>query len=82
MTTSSLLNNKHLLWRAGFGPGINQFGNLKNKDSKTLLNDLFKEEVFTYIDYQAPDTDSIDYMNDKSPGREEKGNTEDQPSAK
>lgn len=72
MTTSSLLNNKHLLWRAGFGPGINQFGNLKNKDSKTLLNDLFKEEVFTYIDYQAPDTDSIDYMNDKSPAEKKK----------
>jgi len=72
MTTSSLLNNKHLLWRAGFGPGINQFGELKNKDSKTLLNDLFKEEVFTYIDYQAPDTDSIDYMNDKSPAEKKK----------
>lgn len=72
MTTSSLLNNKHLLWRAGFGPGINQFGDLKDKDSKTLLNDLFKEEVFTYIDYQAPDTDSIDYMNDKSPAEKKK----------
>lgn len=67
MTTSSLLNNKHLLWRAGFGVGINQLDELNNKDHKTLLNNLLKEEVFTYIDYQTPDTDSIDYMNDKSP---------------
>ncbi|WP_346984663.1 DUF1800 domain-containing protein [Chryseobacterium sp. POE27] len=72
MTTPSLLNNKHLLWRAGFGAGINQLDDLKNINSKTLLNDLLKEEVFTYIDYQTPDTDSIDYMNDKSPAEKKK----------
>ena len=41
MTVPSLINNKHLLWRAGFGAGINQFEDLNNKDIKALLNDLF-----------------------------------------
>jgi hypothetical protein len=30
----SLLKNKHLLWRAGFGVGINQIDDLKNKNLK------------------------------------------------
>ncbi|MGE4514412.1 MAG: DUF1800 family protein, partial [Chryseobacterium sp.] len=72
MPTSLLINNKHLLWRAGFGAGINQFEDLKNKDTKTLLNDLLKEGDFTYIDYQTPDTETLDYMNDKSPAEKKK----------
>lgn len=72
MPIPSLINNKHLLWRAGFGAGINQFGDLKNKDRKDLLNDLLKEDVFAYIDYQTPDTESVDYMNDKSPAEKKK----------
>lgn len=69
---SSLLNNKHLLWRAGFGAGINQFEDLKNKDIKTLLKDLFKEENFVEITYDTPDVETIDYMNDKSPAEKKK----------
>lgn len=72
MVVSSLINNKHLLWRAGFGVGINQFEDLKNKDIKTLINDLFKEENFTEINYETPDVETIDYMNDKSPADKKK----------
>ncbi|ANF53036.1 hypothetical protein A0O34_02670 [Chryseobacterium glaciei] len=69
---SSLLNNKHLLWRAGFGAGINQFEDLKNKDIKTLLKDLFKEENFVEVTYETPDVETIDYMTDKSPAEKKK----------
>lgn len=72
MAVPSLINNKHLLWRAGFGPGINQFAKLKNKDRTMLLHELFKEDSFTYIDYQVPDTDSLDYMNNQSPAEKKK----------
>lgn len=72
MTVPSLINNKHLLWRAGFGAGINQFEDLNNKDIKALLNDLFKEETFLYINYDTPDVEIIDYMNDKSPAEKKK----------
>lgn len=70
--TPSLINNKHLLWRAGFGAGINQLEGLGNKDVKTLLNDLLKEETFLYINYDTPDVETIDYMNDTSPAEKKK----------
>jgi len=69
---SSLINNKYLLWRAGFGPGINQFADLENKDRKTLINELFKEEPFVEVNYDTPDLETIDYMNDKSPAEKRK----------
>ena len=72
--TPSLINNKHLLWRAGFGAGINQLEDLGNKDVKTLLNDLLKEETFLYINYDTPDVEPIDYMNDQSPAEKKKQN--------
>jgi uncharacterized protein (DUF1800 family) len=72
MMSSSLINNKHLLWRAGFGPGINQFADLENKDKKALINELFKEEPFVEVNYNTPDVETIDYMNDKSPAEKRK----------
>ncbi|WP_294298086.1 DUF1800 domain-containing protein [uncultured Chryseobacterium sp.] len=60
MDAPSLLNNKHLLWRAGFGPGIAQFGDLAKKDTKTLMDDLFHEEAFHYINYETPDLPETD----------------------
>ncbi|MCE3075857.1 DUF1800 domain-containing protein [Chryseobacterium gwangjuense] len=72
MALSSLTNNKHLLWRAGFGSGINQFEELNKKDNTALINDLFKEETFQYINYETPDVETIDYMNDKSPAEKRK----------
>ena len=72
MMNSSLINNKYLLWRAGFGPGINQFADLENKDRKTLINELFKEEPFVEVNYDTPDLETIDYMNDKSPAEKRK----------
>ncbi|KQT26200.1 hypothetical protein ASG22_05890 [Chryseobacterium sp. Leaf405] len=72
MVVSSLINNKHLLWRAGFGAGISQFEDLKSQETKTLIKDLFKEENFTEITYETPDVETIDYMNDKSPAEKKK----------
>jgi len=74
MISPSLLNNKHLLWRAGFGPGINQFEDLHKKDTKSLMNDLFKEETFLYVNYDTPDiAETGDYMmNDQTPAEKKK----------
>lgn len=72
MIDPSLLHNKHLLWRAGFGAGINQFEDLKNKDSKTLIKELFKEENFLEVNYNTPDVETIDYMSDQSPAEKKK----------
>ncbi|MFP3831698.1 DUF1800 family protein [Chryseobacterium sp. SIMBA_028] len=69
----SLVKNKHLLWRAGFGIGINQIDDLKNKNIKTLLNELFKEDSFSEITYDTPDIDSTaDYMNSTAPAEKKK----------
>lgn len=68
----SLQHHKHLLWRAGFGPGINQIEDLKAKDTKVLLEDLFKTENFSEINYDTPDVEIIDYMNDKTPAERKK----------
>lgn len=73
MTLPSLTNNKHLLWRAGFGAGINQFEDLHKKDIKGLINDLFTEETFLFINYDTPDiAENVDYMNDKAPAEKKK----------
>ncbi|WBX98347.1 DUF1800 domain-containing protein [Chryseobacterium gambrini] len=74
MISPSLLNNKHLLWRAGFGPGINQLEDLHKKDVKSLMNDLFKEETFLYVNYDTPDiAETGDYMmNDQTPAEKKK----------
>ncbi|BAP30532.1 uncharacterized protein CHSO_1495 [Chryseobacterium sp. StRB126] len=69
----SLLKNKHLLWRAGFGVGINQIDDLKNKNSKTLIHELFKEDSFTEITYDTPDIDpTADMMNTTAPAEKKK----------
>ena len=73
-----LIHNKHLLWRAGFGAGINELDDLKNKNTKTLLNELCKEQNFTDINYDTPDVEIIDYINDKTPAekkRKSRGST-------
>ncbi|MDR6485782.1 uncharacterized protein (DUF1800 family) [Chryseobacterium vietnamense] len=73
MMADSLLKNKHLLWRAGFGVGINQIDDLKNKNSKTLINELFKEESFSEITYDTPDpVSAADYMNSTAPAEKKK----------
>lgn len=74
MISPSLLNNKHILWRAGFGPGINQLEDLHKKDIKSLLNDLFREETFFYVNYDTPDIpETGDYMmNDQTPADKKK----------
>ncbi|WP_165490887.1 DUF1800 domain-containing protein [Chryseobacterium gleum] len=69
----SLIKNKHLLWRAGFGVGINQIDDLKNKNIKTIINELFKEDSFSEITYDTTDPDlAADYMNSTAPAEMKK----------
>ncbi|WP_170148992.1 DUF1800 domain-containing protein [Chryseobacterium defluvii] len=68
----SLQHNKHLLWRAGFGPGIHQIEDLQNKDTKTFMKELFVQDNFSEINYDTPDVEIIDYMNDKTPAERKK----------
>ncbi|WP_228408024.1 DUF1800 family protein [Chryseobacterium sp. CBTAP 102] len=73
MMADSLLKNKHLLWRAGFGVGINQIDDLKNKNIKALLNELFKEENYSEITYDTPDpVSAADYMSSTAPAEKKK----------
>lgn len=72
----SLLHNKHLLWRAGFGPGINQIGDLKNKNIKTLVTELFKEQPFSEINYDTPDIPVSEEMMDSRTPAEKKKETQ------
>ncbi|MDW9381902.1 DUF1800 domain-containing protein [Chryseobacterium sp. JV558] len=73
MTADSLLKNKHLLWRAGFGVGIHQIDDLKNKSITTLMAELLKEDSFSEITYDTPDHDSAaDYMNSTAPAEKKK----------
>lgn len=71
MAPSSLLNKNHLLWRAGFGAGINQFADLGKKEIKTLIDELFKEENFQPVIYETSDipetVDPVNLMTDKTP---------------
>lgn len=73
MMADSLIKNKHLLWRAGFGVGINQIDDLKNKNIKTIINELFKEDSFSEITYDTPDPDlAADYINSTAPAEMKK----------
>ncbi|QBJ88397.1 DUF1800 domain-containing protein [Chryseobacterium gleum] len=73
MMADSLIKNKHLLWRAGFGVGINQIDDLKNKNIKTIINELFKEDSFSEITYDTTDPDlAADYMNSTAPAEMKK----------
>lgn len=74
MGSPVLLQNKHLLWRAGFGPGINQFEEIKNLSKTALINELFKEKDFTEVTYDAPDITAVDYMDSKTPAEKRKEN--------
>ncbi|MDH6252985.1 uncharacterized protein (DUF1800 family) [Chryseobacterium sp. H1D6B] len=72
MAVPSLLYNNHLLWRAGFGAGLSQIEDLKTKDIKALMKDLFREEGFSEINYTAADTETPDYMSSNSPADKKK----------
>ena len=52
---NSFLSNKHLLWRAGFGPAISQVKNLDAIPTKDILKQIFTESPFEGITYQTAD---------------------------
>jgi uncharacterized protein (DUF1800 family) len=74
MVSPVILYNKHLLWRAGFGPGINQFEEIQTRSNKALVNELFREKDFTEITYDTPDVISADYMDSRTPAEKRKEN--------
>ncbi len=66
MDSSSLLFNKHLLWRAGFGPETGQIDLLEKTDRKLFLQELFNEGDFIPVDYQTADIEHIEYTDPKA----------------
>ncbi|WP_312090236.1 DUF1800 domain-containing protein [Chryseobacterium sp.] len=52
---SSVLNNKHLISRAGFGVSINQINNMEDWTPQKLSDVLFRNYNFTEITYKTPD---------------------------
>ncbi|MCU7613201.1 DUF1800 domain-containing protein [Chryseobacterium sp. GMJ5] len=63
---STFLNNKHLLWRAGFGIGIEQIENIKDQKTQDILKELFAEQKFSPIDYDTQDPESVEYTDPKA----------------
>ncbi|MCY0977644.1 DUF1800 domain-containing protein [Chryseobacterium wangxinyae] len=63
---TNFLHNKHLLWRAGFGPGIQQIDHLKNEPIMAILKQVFKEETFSPVIYQTPDIEQVEYNDPKA----------------
>ncbi len=63
---TNFLHNKHLLWRAGFGPGIQQIDHLKNEPITGILKQVFEEETFSPIIYQTPDIEQVEYNDPKA----------------
>jgi len=69
---ASFINNKHLLWRAGFGSGINEVDDLKNKNIKTILKEIFNEETFSPIVYGTTDIEPIEYNDPKATAQQKR----------
>lgn len=57
----NFINNKHLLWRAGFGIGLSQVSDLKKMNRKELLKELFTEDHSQTIEYTTADIEAEDY---------------------
>ncbi|WP_435525867.1 hypothetical protein [Chryseobacterium indoltheticum] len=79
---ASFINNKHLLWRAGFGPEIGQIDDLKNKNIKIILKEVFNEETFSPIVYETPDIEPIEYTDPKATAEQKKRNSKNKSEAK
>lgn len=56
-----LHKNKHLLWRAGFGPSLSQLINLEKIPTRDVLRDLFSKKSFSDIHFDTPAA-NIDYQ--------------------
>lgn len=56
-----LHKNKHLLWRAGFGPSLSQLINLDKIPTRDVLRDLFSKKSFSDIHFDTPAA-NIDYQ--------------------
>jgi len=57
----NFINNKHLLWRAGFGIGLSQVSDLKKMNRKELLKELFTEDHSQTIEYTTADIEAEEY---------------------
>lgn len=75
MVLSPLLQNKHLLSRAGFGIDISNIDILKATKTPILRDHLFREYPFTEISYDTPDLVQKDY-NDPKETAEQKRKTQ------
>lgn len=62
----SFKDNKHLIWRAGFGPEISQLDDLNKRDKKSILKDIFTEDDFSVVKYDTPDAEALEYNDTKA----------------
>lgn len=74
MISPVLLQNKHLLWRAGFGAGISQFGKIESLSKTAIIDELFIEKDFSEVTYDTPDVEIVDYMDSRTPAEKKKEN--------
>lgn len=58
--SNSFLKNKHLLWRAGFGPKLSDYKNLEIQSSAVLWQNLIEEKPFKKIEFST-EMDELDY---------------------
>lgn len=72
MDKSSLKSNKHLLWRAGFGPETSQISELAIGNREKLLVELFAEHPFEEVDYITSDAEIVDIMSNAMSADEKK----------
>ncbi|KQS93134.1 DUF1800 domain-containing protein [Chryseobacterium sp. Leaf394] len=66
MSDLNFINNKHLLWRAGFGIGISQVAEIRKLKRKDLLKELFTEDHSETIEYTTADIEPVDYEASKA----------------
>ncbi|MBD8082242.1 DUF1800 domain-containing protein [Chryseobacterium caseinilyticum] len=66
MSDLNFINNKHLLWRAGFGIGISQVAEIRKLRRKDLLKELFTEDYSETIEYTTADIEPVDYEASKA----------------
>ena len=66
MSDLNFINNKHLLWRAGFGIAISQVPDLRKLKRKDVLKELFEEDHSNNIEYSTVSIEPADYEASKA----------------
>ncbi|MFT3703179.1 MAG: DUF1800 domain-containing protein [Agriterribacter sp.] len=66
MSLSKQRANTHLLWRAGFGPSLQQLNEIRDTQSNNIFHALLKKSESSPVPYNIVDSDLVDMLNDPS----------------